>query len=87
MEKKTGNVMCGGVREVRSFSMNAEIERREKEQEKKQMKIERELNILDTINSIIFLYDTTYSVMINKILYIVCYKMLQIRNLESLLLD
>ena len=44
--------MYVGVREVRSFSMNAEIERREKEQEKKQMKIERELNILDTINRI-----------------------------------
>ena len=79
--------MCAGVVEVRNFSMNVGIVKQEKEQEKKQMKIERELNILDTINSIIFLYDTTYSVMINKILYIVCYKMLQIRNLESLLLD
>ncbi len=34
--------MCAGVREVRSFSMNAEIERREKEQEKKLMKTEKE---------------------------------------------
>lgn len=71
--------MFAGVQEVRNFFMNAEIERIEKEQEKKLMKIERELNILDTINSIIFLYNTTYSVLVNKILYIVCSKMLQNR--------
>ena len=53
MEKKTGNVMCAGVVEVRSFSMNAEIERRENEQEKKLMKIENVLNTLSTINSTI----------------------------------
>lgn len=47
--------MCAGVVEVRNFSMNVAIKKQEKEQEKKQMKIERELNILDTINSIIFL--------------------------------
>ncbi len=71
--------MCGGVREVRSFIMNVEIEKQENKQERKQMKIGRELSILDTISSIIFLYDTTYSVMINKIQHIVCSKTLQNR--------
>lgn len=42
MGKKTGNVMCAGVVEVRNFSMNVGIEKQEKEQEKKQMKIEKE---------------------------------------------
>lgn len=49
------SVLYVGVHGVQSFIMNVAIKKQEKEQEKKQMKIERELNILDTINSIIFL--------------------------------
>ena len=39
--KKTGNVMCAGVVEVRNFSMNVGIEKQENEQERKLMKTEK----------------------------------------------